>query len=96
VKEIELRDYPKGCEINPGFRDGAYLMVRGDKAQITVVGPMQWTPFEYSVALSKKRGKRWDVEVVGVMPCHPEVDAIAQQRILERGIFFIGLKEVTE
>lgn len=87
----ELRPYPwQG--ICTGSSDGAYLNAPGDHAdevQVIVVGAMQFTPFEYAMAVSDHLNSECHVLRVEFMT---HVDSKYDRVVRERGFVSIVLK----
>jgi hypothetical protein len=67
-------------EIHVSERDGAYFFKRRDVIQVIVVGPMNFTPMEYEIAVREKTGYLWELSSAEFMSLSAENKKIGLRR----------------
>ena len=73
-------------------RDGAYLKIEQDVAQIIVLGPMLGTPLDYERALCEHAGRSW---IIGEAEFLQHSNTAMSRIALRRGFVSLLFREVT-
>lgn len=97
---MNLTLYPQPTrDVTLGSPDGAYFSIDGDRAQVTIVGPMLFTPRQYLDAVNDHVQKDapdryFEIDDIEVMKAPDSKDETLKKNVLHRGFFAIKMSAI--